>query len=90
MTTDSPWSDPGQFDVWLWFGRPQVGQDHLLFAIVEVEGTLAYRPLLAVTPDLADQLAPMARDAATALGVEPVLGHYKLVSLLDPVVEGGT
>lgn len=83
MTDAGPLSyDPAHHDVWLWMGRPEVGFDHLLFAIVEAEGQLAYRPMLATDQAGADSWAPLAEQAAKDLGVEAVLGRYELRSLM--------
>lgn len=67
--------------IYLWLGQPEDEPEHLLMMLTDGDrpgDEPVYRPLMAVSRVHADELAPLAQQAATGLNVTAVLREYEV------------
>lgn len=86
MTTTSPaGAAPVAGRLWMWFGQPADQPATLLMvhALDRPSGATLLQPLIAGSLSQANDLAPIAEEAARSLGIDATLREYELVALTD-------
>lgn len=69
-------------ELFLWLGQPADGPEHLVMtmtdggAVGETSDSIVYRPIMALSREHAEELRPLAQQAADGMGVTVVLREY--------------
>lgn len=64
-------------ELFLWLGQPADGPEHLVMTLTNgTDGVPVHRPIMALSREHAEELRPLAQQAADGMGVTVVLREY--------------